>query len=230
MAFKIVNIPAWSRVLCRFVGHCAQTTGTGSFVKLGRDNTSSAATSKDNHVAVIDFDRIVRDMLVPPINDAFDGAMTKLSEMRTAFEDYETVTRWADSPVAKGPFWLRVYVDLRLASLRHHAVVHQLLHVVPLGFLSLFAIQLILRMPRQCWHINCCCNLLVPGTYLPFLKEYHAKQEPFVQSIQDGVLRQNRHSGASRTHRKPCIGRSIYRPSERTPGGRAHQSISRINA
>jgi short-subunit dehydrogenase len=33
-------------------------------------------------------------------NDAFDGAMAKISEMRTEFELYETVTRWADSPVA----------------------------------------------------------------------------------------------------------------------------------
>ena len=34
-------------------------------------------------------------------NDAFAGAMGKLSEMQTAFEEYEKVTRWADSPVAK---------------------------------------------------------------------------------------------------------------------------------
>ena len=33
-------------------------------------------------------------------NDAFEGAMAKISEMRAAFEAYETVTRWADSPVA----------------------------------------------------------------------------------------------------------------------------------
>lgn len=34
-------------------------------------------------------------------NDAYAGAMGKLSEMQTAFEEYEKVTRWADSPVAK---------------------------------------------------------------------------------------------------------------------------------